>query len=280
MSRQFLSKLPSTKEPIKYPTGSTLDLLAKGSFKVPTIMLLGAVLQLALTAALPLRWAVIPAGVMLLNSVVSTLLQLRSPEANTYLEGVIPGRTTAQLPDAKGSMGPEPSAGSVVMFQLGVQFNHPLGFMAPSSAEVSAMFTRMNDELNAAREEHGFLGSSTWRAFDRDSNNTLLNTYFFKNVQSVNRFAQMETHTKAWQMYSALPDKAHIGIFHETYIIPANGYESLYVNCRPLLMGQGQVKCDTENGERWVSTLVSSNTPKLKTHYARLGRDHLGNIQE
>lgn len=25
MSRQFLSKLPSTKEPIKYPTGSTLD---------------------------------------------------------------------------------------------------------------------------------------------------------------------------------------------------------------------------------------------------------------
>jgi hypothetical protein len=114
---------------------------------------------------------------------------------------------------------------------------------------------------------------------DGDSNGTILNTYFFNDVEGIHRFAAMSTHMDAWKMYNANPHKTHIGIFHETYVVPAGGYESLYNNCRPVLMGQGLVKRDTKEGEKWVSTLVDANTPRLKSYYARLGRDHHGNVQ-
>lgn len=253
--------------------------MIKDAFKLHTLLLFGAIGQILLCAVLPMKWAIVPAAGLLLNAVVTTFIQLMSPGSNSFREGVVDGRVTAQLPSEKGTFGPEAATGSVVVFQLGIQYNHPLGVFGPGRAEVASSFMKMNKDLMARREELGLLGMSRWRGNERETNNTLLLTYYFKDVQSINRFAQEEIHRKGWDMYNASTWKKHVGVFHETYSISAKHFETVYDNCRPVLMGRGLVKCETEAGEKWVNTLVSADTPLLKTQYGRFGRDTKGNVK-
>lgn len=225
-------------------------------------------------------WAMVPAITMLLSSVLKTCLQLLNPYDNAFMTGVIPGRTTAQLPSISGRFGPDPGSQPVVVFNLGIQWNHPLGFLAPGVRDVSRNFLAMSQELLLRREELGLLSVSDWRGKERGSNNTFLISFYFKDVESIHTFAHEELHTMARNQYSAMKG-THIGVFHETFVVPARGYESMYVNCHPLLMGRGVVKCDEKKeGEDWVNTLVSADTPALKTQYARLGRFETGVVKE
>lgn len=240
-----------------------------------TIILGGALLQIILSAILPARWAAVPAAVLLFNSVIKTIIQLRSPHGNDFMTGVIPGRTTAQLPSETGSFGPDPASQSVVVFHLGIQWNHPLGFLAPGARDLSKNYAAMMKDLLSRQEELGLLSVSDWRGKERGCNNTYLLTFYFKDVASIHRFAHEELHRAAWDNFVATKP-AHIGVFHETFEVPARAYESMYVNCSPLLMGRGQARCETKEGERWVNSLVSADTPALKTQYARMGRDEMG----
>lgn len=252
---------------------------AKDAFKLSTIIVLGAILQLIACACLPLRWAAVPACVVFLNSVVSTILQLCSPSSNTFMTGTIPGRATAQLPSKTGGYGSEAAAESMVVFQLGAQWNHPLGLFAPGVRELSEKYAAMNEELHRRQDELGLLGMSSWRDNQRGSNNTFLTTYFFKDVESIHRFAHEDLHRKAWDWYNPKKHR-HIGIFHETYCVPAKAQETMYVNCYPTLQMRTSAKCDSKEGEMWLNPLVSADTPVLKTQYARLGRDEAGKLKE
>lgn len=242
-------------------------------------MLFGALLQLLLCAALPMRWAVVPPCVMLIHSIALTVIQTLSDDKNTFMHGVVPGRTTAQVPSpVDGSFGSRPGAQPVVVFNLGVQYNHPLGMLAPEVKQMGEYFEAMRADLHERRHDLGLLDMSFWRGADRDSNSTMLMTMFFRDLEGLHRFAHEPIHREAWDWWHAKArNPKHIGIFHETFCVPAGAYETLYVNCRPVLMGRGQVRTGEEGKDQvWRSTLVGADNVLLKTQYSRMDRDENG----
>ncbi|KAF5024883.1 hypothetical protein F66182_3041 [Fusarium sp. NRRL 66182] len=278
---EFRPKLEPTSKPLTYLPKLQTFFIFKDSIKPHTTIVIGSVLQLVLCAILPFRWAAVPPVAVLLHSLVTTIIQIHSPQPNEYTGTVVPGRATAQLPSSSGVFGNKPGASPVVVFQLGIQINHPLGLAAPGMMEIGDYFGAMQRDLFSRREEHGMLSSSNWRGDERSSNNTLLFIYYFRDVESVHRFAHGDTHRKAWDFMNERKLK-HIGIFHETFCVPAKEYESVYVNCHPVLMGRATVKTASpgEEEERWTSALVSADMPALKTQYARMVRDEQGNPKD
>ncbi|KAG6014699.1 hypothetical protein E4U41_004784, partial [Claviceps citrina] len=116
---------------------------------------------------------------------------------------------------------------------------------------------------------------------------TMLMSYYFRDVESIHRFAHEEMHRAAWDWYHAVKPH-HIGIFHETFVVPAHGHETIYVNCRPLMLGAALVKVggggdgdgDDDKEEHraaaWRNVLVSSDHVGLKSQWQRLNRDAKG----
>jgi fumagillin biosynthesis monooxygenase len=172
-----------------------------------------------------------------------------------------------------GIFGSQPAAKPLVVFHLGVQWNHPLGILAPGISTLSQKFTAMTTTLTSRRAEFGFLGMTSHRSADRGSNNTLLLTMYFRDLESLHAFAHEPLHREAWDWYS-VKKHAHIGIFHETFCVPAKAWETVYVNCHPV--GLGRTAEAVEGGQKWVNPLVSADMPALKTQYARLGRHENG----
>ncbi|RBR08702.1 uncharacterized protein FIESC28_10156 [Fusarium coffeatum] len=273
---EFQPKLNPAPKPFKFPSKSGLAFLLKDCFKPQVAIAIGCFIQVVLCAILPFHWAVVPSAAVLLNSLITTLVQVvRIPKPNEFNEGIVPGRVTAQLPSPTGSFGNEPGANSVVVFHLGFQINHPLGLAAPGVDEMNVHFTAMQKELNRNRTDYGFLTSSTWRGDERSSNNSLLIIYYFRDVEGLHRFAHGDYHRKAWDFMTKTKPK-HVGIFHETYSVPAHEYENIYVNCHPVMMGRASVKTTGGDEEKWTNTLVNADVPALKTQYARMSRDEQG----
>lgn len=219
-----------------------------------------------------------PSAILLLGYAVTTLIHYLAPASpsNPYTQHVVSGRTTAQLPGPSGSFGAEPAAQGLVVFNLGVQWNHPLGILCPGGKEIAQRFTAMNADLLRRREELGLVSINDWKGASVETASSLVITYYFRDVASIHRFAHEELHRKAWDWYNAhrFP---HIGIFHETFVVPAHSHENIYVNCIPVGLGRGAVRCEDVKGEeQWANTLVSADTPALKTQTSRLG----GNIGE
>ncbi|RGP69020.1 hypothetical protein FLONG3_7972 [Fusarium longipes] len=279
---EFRPKLNPASKPIKFRSKSEVAFLLKDCLKPQVTIAIGSLIQVALCAILPFRWAVVPPAAAILNSLITTLIQARSTKPNEYDEAIIPGRATAQLPSSSGTFGSEPSANSVVVFHLGIQANHPLGLAAPGMKEISKYYTAMLKDLESHREEYGLLSYSNWRGDERSSNNTLLIIYHFRDLDGLHRFAHGDIHRKGWDYFNKTKPQ-HIGIFHETYSVPAREYENIYVNCHPVLMGRATVKTTPvgkEEEDRWMNTLVSADMPALKTQYARMSRDEHGNLKE
>lgn len=264
--------------------------MVKDTFRFPTFLLIGALLQIAVFTVIPsYRLAILPAIALLGKTVIRTLRQQRGkdpldPDINPFMRSVHVGRTTAQLPDATtGLHGSTPSARPVVLLHLGVRINHPLGFLAPGAGEVIKFFRQCSEELASsgkAADTYGMLGVSTWRAAERESNNTLLLIYYFRDFEGLHRFAHGEAHRKAWDWCVRSAPK-YVGIFHEAFEVPAGAHESIYVNCAPTLMGATSVRVAAGDssegdgkgtGEVWVNSLVSADTPILHSQLSRLRR--------
>uniref|UniRef100_A0A0B7K7Z7 Uncharacterized protein n=1 Tax=Bionectria ochroleuca TaxID=29856 RepID=A0A0B7K7Z7_BIOOC len=216
---EFKPKLGLTSGARDYDNPSALFFILLDTLKIRTRILLGALIQLLLCSVLPMR----------------------SPKSSHFQRDVVFGRVTSQLPSGDGSYGTQPARDSVVFFNLGIQYNHPLGVLSNGAYEVSQFYLKMEKDLLARREELGLLSISKWHASERESNNTLIITFYFKDVESVHKFAHEELHRKATDFYHKAKFE-HIGVFHETLIVPAKNYETVYVNCRPVLMGTGAVR--------------------------------------
>lgn len=145
--------------------------------------------------------------------------------------------------------------------------------MCPHGKDIAEKFIEMNQSLRERREELGLISMTDWVGGKPSTADTLLMSYYFKDVESIHKFAHEEMHRKAWDWYNAVkPD--HIGIFHETFVVPAHSYETIYANCKPLLLGAGLVKCDDMDGDKkWRNTLVSADSVALKSQWQRMNRD-------
>ncbi|MCZ1182374.1 DUF4188 domain-containing protein [Shouchella clausii] len=56
-------------------------------------------------------------------------------------------------------------------------------------------------------------------------------TQYWENIKSLHDFAHGKTHMNAWtHFYKKAADSKGVGFFHETYVVKAGSYESIYVN--------------------------------------------------
>ncbi|KAH7152230.1 hypothetical protein B0J13DRAFT_258179 [Dactylonectria estremocensis] len=281
---EFRPKLALTKKPLNFlPSTATLSIF-KNTFRFPTIILIGALLQIPLSAILPTRYAVLPALGLLLSSVVTTVTQVRNPLLNEYMRYVVPGRATAQVPSAStaslGKFSSQPAEAPIIIFNIGSQFNHPLGLLAPGIKELGKRFSALERELINRREELGMLGVSSWTGDERASNSTIMITCYFRDLESLHRFAHEPMHRDTTDWFNR-KGYSHIGVFHETFCVPAKAYETIYLNCRPLLLGRAAVKVSTTEGDsEWANCLADADTPVLKTQYSRLSCDETGKPKE
>ncbi|KHO01483.1 uncharacterized protein MAM_00484 [Metarhizium album ARSEF 1941] len=262
---------PAVEKPIPLAVLFLKSLLAQrhGIFLI-------AAIQLVICTVFPGRYAAVPIATLVLGVLTTEIIDFFLPRRATppaYMTAVVPGRTTSLLPKADGTFGSEPSSRPLVVFNLGAQFNHPRGRMCPHSREMADKFAEMNHNLLERRDELGLISITDWVGCRPGTADTLLTSYYFRDVESIHKFAHEELHRGAWDWYNSVrPD--HIGIFHETFVVPAHSYETIYANCKPLMLGAGVVKCDEMEGERtWRNTLVSADNVELKTQWRRMNRD-------
>lgn len=278
----FQPVFSATNSPVAARPPPVLEGFFKDSFKLSTILGLGALLQTIVISVLPARYALIPLAFLLGISIINTVIQVRSPKDNAFTLDVVPGRVTAQLPSrTTGAFGSRPAAQPLVVFHLGVRFNHPLGLLSPGAKEIGDSFTAMIKALNDRREEFGMLHITTWRAAERQSNNTLMTIAYFRDVAGLNRFAHDAVHREGWDWYLRFAKKegnSHIGIFHETFVTRPGDYETIYVDCPPTLLGAANVRVGdaggekaSQGGETWARPLVSANHSALRSQSQRMG---------
>ncbi|KAJ0163724.1 hypothetical protein CTA2_2514 [Colletotrichum tanaceti] len=272
---RFKGIFKPTAVPLWMPLYNPSPFLFKDSFKLTTLFVIGALLQCGLFAILPSKYAFVPASAFALSSIISTILEWRASKMNQYAEGVVPGRTTAQIPDpATGTIPGIAASRSLVVFHLGVRFNHPLGLLSPGGREIGAHFQQMNDDLQRRATEYGLYHVSNWLGADGARNNTLLNIYYFRDVAGLHRFAHDAVHRKGWDWYNGFHQtRKHIGIFHESFVAAPQRYETIYGNMKPTLLGAASLECNSEEtGDRvWVNTLVSADVGPLRGMTRRMG---------
>ncbi|KAG6192631.1 hypothetical protein E4U22_007826 [Claviceps purpurea] len=304
MAGDFSPMLAPVDEPKLGPPRNIGLLFIKSLLAERHKYFLTAAVQLAISTLFPGRYAVVPIATLTLTMLTTHLIDRLTPSQNpppAHMLSVVPGRATALLPHADGTWGSTPSSHPLVVFNLGVQFNHPRGQMCPYAKELAEKFAHMSRDLLSRREELGLLSVTNWTGLDLQpasgaGPDTLLMSYYFRDVESIHRFAHEEMHREAWDWYNSVKPH-HIGIFHETFVVPAHGHESIYVNCRPFMLGASLVKVDdekktdgrTDGGEdheasksrddgaaRWRNLLVSADHVVLNRQWQRLNRDANG----
>ncbi|KAI1763540.1 hypothetical protein GGR53DRAFT_497055 [Hypoxylon sp. FL1150] len=258
--------------------------LLKDSFKLRTLMLFGALGQATLCKLLPPRLAMLPPVLLAVHSLVSSVVQyVRVRHDGPYMNGVVLGDTTAQLPDRRTGLfasASDPAAHPVVVFHFGVRFNHPLGILCPGGPEVSNHFFQSMERVQRKADEYGLLGLTRWHSGDRDSQNTMMFVFYFRDAEGLRRFAATKTHRDALEWaYRAGPK--HIGIFHESFCVPRGAYETFYRNMPPTLLGEARVRCATDGGEKkgdggreqqWVGTLVDAEKGFVKMQFDKMAK--------
>lgn len=167
------------------------------NFHLSTLILLGCTLQGLLTYSLlslhlrtlSLLSLLPPIGILTYRS-LDVLLILKGWKKNRYMEDIIPGRVSAQVPDEKGEFGTEPSRETVVVLFLGLRTNQyvllrsfffspsclfglvggggeggkwlmviyigdnsPLGILSPGFTKMKDLFIDMTRDMEERREE-------------------------------------------------------------------------------------------------------------------------------
>lgn len=256
-----------------------LQLLVKELLSLRKKVLAIAAVQLLICTLFPGRFAIVPVATLVTSFVVLEVINRCTPSATAppnYLASAVPGRTSSLLPRKDGTFGSSPSSQSLVLFNIGVQFNHSLGRFCPGGKEIAEKFLEMNAHLCRRRDELGLLSVTDWVGNTPETTNMLLTTFYFRDVESIHKFAHEELHRQGWDWYNAAR-LDHIGVFHETFVVPAHSYETIYVQCKPLLLGKGLVRCEEMEGtNKWRNTLVCADSLELKSQWQRMNRDMNG----
>lgn len=126
---------------------------------------------------------------------------------------VHPGRFTARIEGEE-----------IVVFLIGMRFNNPLNVRR--SWPVFAAMPRMLAELSRQREL-GLLGYHVWPG------RTVLVLQYWQSFAQLDAYARdaEHLHLPAWREFNrAVGASGQVGIWHETYVVPADQAEAVYGN--------------------------------------------------
>jgi hypothetical protein len=128
------------------------------------------------------------------------------------MAGVHAGRFTAEI------------EGDFVVFLIGMRFNKP--WRVRKTLPVVLAMPRMLREIDK-HPELGCLGYQQW--FGR----TTMMVQYWRSFDDLDRFARDTElpHLEPWRQFNrAVRDSGDVGIWHETYKVHADEYESVYGN--------------------------------------------------
>ena len=141
------------------------------------------------------------------------------------------------------------------------------------------------------------LGKATTMPMATAGGNVLVTISYWKSIEHLHAFAHGPTHRLGWDWWAAQNKKyPHIGIMHETYGVPAGGYENIYQNLQPFGMGESilptsfhmnttdviaaqikyPVKDPKEGTTKLVGTIMQAKGSKWKTMTSRMGGEEDG----
>ena len=135
---------------------------------------------------------------------------------------ITPGRMTAA------------HQGPLVVFVIGMRINH---FHKPGKwlPVVNAMGP-MIAELSR-NPESGFIGTE----YMLRSLRTIVLLQYWRDFDSLEAYARArdQKHWPAWTAFNkAVGNDGTVGIYHETYVVPAHGSETIYANMVPFGLGK------------------------------------------
>lgn len=277
----FTTILPPRVKPQK-TRGLALERLILNHLSLSSWLLIGCLFQSLILALTPSAYAQIPMlgalailGVRLIKAVLITYGLIKNP----YLEGVVPQKYAAQIPNADGEFSDVPASERVVCFHLGSKFHHPAGVFATDSRAMGNHLSKMISELDDNMGSNGFLGGSHWQSYDERG--ALENNFiaYWRSIEDVHRFAYGEKHRKAWDWFNSLTKERSdfLGINHEIFSSEPGQWEAIYGNFQPTLLGattylkKGDKMIGGTVEDKWVSSLVDARRGKLRTSAGRLG---------
>ncbi|KAI1206484.1 uncharacterized protein F4807DRAFT_439329 [Annulohypoxylon truncatum] len=255
---------------------------AKDYFQLSTWLCIGGLLQTAAVAYFGFR-ATIPVIVLLVLRTIDHLSMALGITHNRYMDGAIRKKWGVQLPHADGTLSSKPADESVVVFFVGQQVNHPLGFMAPGLTENRYYQNQIAKALDDYYDKKGLLGWSQWQGTTEHANNMIMFIMYWKNIESLHNYAHGPEHMAGlrWWSQGAGKKYPHLSVFHETYIAPKGHFENIYLNCKPLGFGATTVPISKpsedgkENKLEWLMPIVDSKRGPLRTFARRMLRDDL-----
>ncbi len=135
---------------------------------------------------------------------------------------ITPGRMTAT------------HKGPLVVFVIGMRINHfhKVGKWLPVIRSMGPMI----EELYR-NPESGFLGTETMLRSLR----TITLLQYWRDFDSLEAYARArdQKHWPAWTAFNkAVGNDGTVGIFHETYVVPEHGSETIYANMVPFGLGK------------------------------------------
>lgn len=216
----------------------------RDQFAVSTWLLIGALIQGLAHLFLPYRniVLVLPLILFFTYKIANTALILTGVLPNPLMSNVVPYRTTPIFPNANGVQEKTDSQ-TICAILLGVVSHHPLGMLGHGFNEVGDRFEAMVQELSADASTHGFLGASAWlNATERTTGNEYAGILYFENEDYLHKYAHGPLHSQAMQWWSADSENLkQVGIMHEVFACPKDGWEGIYLNYHPtgmsLLLG-------------------------------------------
>jgi hypothetical protein len=199
-TKNFTALLPpKTERPRSLFFGPAgLKNMLRDSFTLTTWLALGAAAQSLLFLLLPTRLALVPPFALIAFRLLRAYAMALGWIHNTYMDGVIQTKYSAQFPDEGGEQGNKPSSQDVVVLLIGMRYNHPLGFLSPGGKDMTMFFPRMAEDLEQHADEFGFLGMTSWTNSNaREDKNEVLEVAYFRTVEGLNAFAQSKYHMDA-----------------------------------------------------------------------------------
>ncbi len=127
----------------------------RDDMRLSTWILWGAVIQSMLVVALPIYVALLPATLMLGSRIVLSTLRNEGFLPYNSTKKVVPGRSTAQIPNPDGTFPVTASAKEVCIFIIATRSNHPKGRFAPGLDEITNYFRTMWQDVSRNREKWG-----------------------------------------------------------------------------------------------------------------------------
>lgn len=116
---------------------------------------------------------------------------------------------------------------------------------------------------------------SSWLNFgDRAASNEIMTVSYYRSLAHLHHFALGPSHRAGWNWWNkTVKEHPHLGIMHEVYTVPKNGWENVYVNYHPTGLAATTYKVKGAEGkDTWVSPIVDSRKGFLRSSIGRMGR--------